>query len=210
MDDQSDFLRANSSGARRHASGARSRQCRSDLRDACARRRLCASASSASTSCSMPCRPRSTPPTPPAASPTTTTPPPSFGATARRSASASGAARGSCIGPTARRCVTTNARWRSRSRKTARCAAWKPLPSGRTARACRLFPIRRRCHDETGKLIGAVNMLVDITERKRAEEQQALLVRELHHRVKNTLATVQAIMGSTARWSTTSRISRRR
>jgi two-component sensor histidine kinase len=42
-------------------------------------------------------------------------------------------------------------------------------------------------------------MLVDITERKRAEEQQALLVRELHHRVKNTLATVQAIMGSTAR-----------
>ena len=54
-------------------------------------------------------------------------------------------------------------------------------------------------YDETGKLIGAVNMLVDITDRKRAEEQQALLVRELHHRVKNTLATVQAIMGSTAR-----------
>src|SRR5476649_2995681 len=54
-------------------------------------------------------------------------------------------------------------------------------------------------HDESGKLIGAVNMLVDITERKRTEEQQALLVRELHHRVKNTLATVQAIMGSTAR-----------
>ena len=42
-------------------------------------------------------------------------------------------------------------------------------------------------------------MLVDITDRKRAEDQQALLVRELHHRVKNTLATVQAIMGSTAR-----------
>ena len=54
-------------------------------------------------------------------------------------------------------------------------------------------------HDESGRLVGAVNMLVDITERKRAEEQQALLVRELHHRVKNTLATVQAIMGSTAR-----------
>ena len=58
-------------------------------------------------------------------------------------------------------------------------------------------------HDEAGKLIGAVNMLVDITERKRAEEQQALLVRELHHRVRNTLATVQAIMGSTARSSDT-------
>jgi two-component sensor histidine kinase len=32
-----------------------------------------------------------------------------------------------------------------------------------------------------------------------AREQQQLLIRELHHRVKNTLATVQAIMGSTAR-----------
>ena len=65
------------------------------------------------------------------------------------------------------------------------------------------IPYPTPLHDETGKLIGAVNMLVDITERKRAEEQQALLVRELHHRVKNTLATVQAIMGSTARSSTT-------
>jgi PAS domain S-box-containing protein len=58
-------------------------------------------------------------------------------------------------------------------------------------------------YDETGRLIGAVNMLVDITERKRAEAEQATLVRELHHRVKNTLATVQAIMGSTARTSAT-------
>src|SRR6185503_11703388 len=57
--------------------------------------------------------------------------------------------------------------------------------------------------DETGKLTGAVNMLVDITERKRAEDRQGLLVRELHHRVRNTLATVQAIMGSTARSATT-------
>ena len=56
--------------------------------------------------------------------------------------------------------------------------------------------------DDAGKLTGAINMLVDITERKRAEDQQALLVRELHHRVKNTLATVQAIMGSTARSAT--------
>ena len=61
------------------------------------------------------------------------------------------------------------------------------------------IPYPTPIHDESGKLIGAVNMLVDITDRKRAEEQQSLLVRELHHRVKNTLATVQAIMGSTAR-----------
>jgi two-component sensor histidine kinase len=39
----------------------------------------------------------------------------------------------------------------------------------------------------------------DITDRKHAEERQHLLIRELHHRVKNTLATVQAIVGSTAR-----------
>lgn len=61
------------------------------------------------------------------------------------------------------------------------------------------IPFPTPIHDEAGKLVGAVNMLVDISDRKRAEEQQALLVRELHHRVKNTLATVQAIMGSTAR-----------
>ncbi len=65
------------------------------------------------------------------------------------------------------------------------------------------IPYPTPLHDEAGRLIGAVNMLVDITERKRAEEQQALLVRELHHRVRNTLATVQAVMGSTARSSDT-------
>jgi PAS domain S-box-containing protein len=65
------------------------------------------------------------------------------------------------------------------------------------------IPYPTPLHDESGKLVGAVNMLVDITERKRAEEQQALLVRELHHRVRNTLATVQAIMGSTARTAET-------
>lgn len=43
------------------------------------------------------------------------------------------------------------------------------------------------------------------TEAKRhqAEERQKLLIRELHHRVKNTLATVQAILGTTARSSKT-------
>jgi PAS domain S-box-containing protein len=65
------------------------------------------------------------------------------------------------------------------------------------------IPYPTPLHDASGKLVGAINMLVDITDRKRAEEQQALLVRELHHRVKNMLATVQAIMGSTARVSMT-------
>ena len=44
---------------------------------------------------------------------------------------------------------------------------------------------------------------IDITDRKRLEEQQALVTRELHHRVKNTLATVQALVSSTARHART-------
>ena len=65
------------------------------------------------------------------------------------------------------------------------------------------LPFPTPLHDETGALVGAVNMLVDISERKKAEEKQALLVRELHHRVKNTLTTLQAIMSSTARTAAT-------
>lgn len=37
-----------------------------------------------------------------------------------------------------------------------------------------------------------------LEERKRSEEHQALLIRELHHRVKNTLATVLALLRATA------------
>lgn len=39
----------------------------------------------------------------------------------------------------------------------------------------------------------------EIEERKQAQTQQSLLIRELHHRVKNTLATVQAVVSATAR-----------
>jgi two-component sensor histidine kinase len=39
----------------------------------------------------------------------------------------------------------------------------------------------------------------DLTERKRAEELQRLLLNELNHRVKNTLATIQAIIAQTLR-----------
>jgi two-component sensor histidine kinase/PAS domain-containing protein len=64
------------------------------------------------------------------------------------------------------------------------------------------IPYPTPLHDEAGNMVGAVNMMIDITEQKRAEQRQHLMVRELHHRVKNTLATVQAIMGSTARSAT--------
>ncbi len=39
----------------------------------------------------------------------------------------------------------------------------------------------------------------EIDERRQAQNQQSFLIRELHHRVKNTLATVQAVVGATAR-----------
>jgi PAS domain S-box-containing protein len=42
---------------------------------------------------------------------------------------------------------------------------------------------------------------LDVTERKRAEERQRLLLNELNHRVKNTLATVQSIASQTLRTS---------
>jgi PAS domain S-box-containing protein len=40
---------------------------------------------------------------------------------------------------------------------------------------------------------------LDVTERKRGEERQRLLLNELNHRVKNTLATVQSIASQTLR-----------
>lgn len=52
---------------------------------------------------------------------------------------------------------------------------------------------------EIGQPVRLIATSRDITDLKRAEEQQALLSRELVHRVKNTLATVQAVVSSTAR-----------
>jgi PAS domain S-box-containing protein len=47
--------------------------------------------------------------------------------------------------------------------------------------------------DAMGRIVGASKIARDITERKRAQEQQELLIGEIKHRIKNTLATVQAI-----------------
>jgi PAS domain S-box-containing protein len=61
------------------------------------------------------------------------------------------------------------------------------------------IPYPTPLHDADGMLIGAINMLVDISERKQAENRQKTLIDELNHRVKNTLATVQSLAGQTAR-----------
>lgn len=53
--------------------------------------------------------------------------------------------------------------------------------------------------DKTGKVVGASKVARDVTERKRSEEVQRLLFNELNHRVKNTLAMIQAIASQSLR-----------
>jgi PAS domain S-box-containing protein len=54
-------------------------------------------------------------------------------------------------------------------------------------------------HDDTGQPLHLVKLVQNITERKIAERRQRLLVDELNHRVKNTLATVQSFAVQTLR-----------
>jgi PAS domain S-box-containing protein len=56
-------------------------------------------------------------------------------------------------------------------------------------------------HDDAGPRV-LRGFMIDVTARKRAEEARQLLLRELDHRVKNTLSTVQAVAELTLRTST--------
>jgi PAS domain S-box-containing protein len=47
--------------------------------------------------------------------------------------------------------------------------------------------------DDQGEVIGWIASILDVTERRRAEAQRDLLIAEVNHRVKNTLATVISI-----------------
>ncbi len=64
-------------------------------------------------------------------------------------------------------------------------------PQGRAFLSGRLHgqPIR----DDAANIIGTIIEVRDISEEKAAAERQRLLINELNHRVKNTLATVQSI-----------------
>ena len=53
--------------------------------------------------------------------------------------------------------------------------------------------------DDAKANVGSIVTLTDITERKRAEEQQTMMVAELNHRVKNILAIVQSVAAQTLR-----------
>lgn len=63
----------------------------------------------------------------------------------------------------------------------------------------RSSPVR----DADGHLLYIVRVIQDITERKGAEQRAKLLIDELNHRVKNTLATVQSLASQTARGAPT-------
>jgi PAS domain S-box-containing protein len=57
-----------------------------------------------------------------------------------------------------------------------------------------LFGTAAATLDRTGRVIRVSGVTVDITERKRAEERQNLLIREVDHRAKNALALAQSIV----------------
>jgi PAS domain S-box-containing protein len=53
--------------------------------------------------------------------------------------------------------------------------------------------------DASGEIIGASKIARDISERRLTDEHRSLMLRELNHRVNNTLATVQALASQTLR-----------
>jgi PAS domain S-box-containing protein len=61
------------------------------------------------------------------------------------------------------------------------------------------LPYPTPLHDASGALIGAVNMLVDVSQRKEAETQQRLLLAELNHRVKNNMQMLQSLLNAARR-----------
>lgn len=56
--------------------------------------------------------------------------------------------------------------------------------------------------DSTGKIVGASKIARDITDRRRAEEQKDLLLREMDHRVKNLFALANSIVALSSRKAT--------
>lgn len=53
--------------------------------------------------------------------------------------------------------------------------------------------------DSSGRIIGASKIARDITDRRRAQQQQRLLLQEMNHRVKNLFAVVSGVVALSAR-----------
>lgn len=62
-----------------------------------------------------------------------------------------------------------------------------------------IMPYPTLLRDDEGRVVGAINMLVDLTERKEAARLQKIMLDELNHRVKNALATVQGLAAHSMR-----------
>ena len=61
------------------------------------------------------------------------------------------------------------------------------------------IPFPTPLRDSFGRINGAINMLVDISERRQAETQQRLLLDELNHRTKNNMQMLQSLLFAAAR-----------
>jgi PAS domain S-box-containing protein len=61
------------------------------------------------------------------------------------------------------------------------------------------IPYPTPLRNAAGEVVGAINMLVDISERREAETQQRLLLNELNHRVKNNMQMLQSLLSVAAR-----------
>jgi PAS domain S-box-containing protein len=59
--------------------------------------------------------------------------------------------------------------------------------------------------DPEGRIIGASKIARDVSERRRAEQQQHLLLREMDHRIKNLFALAGGVVALSARSATTAR-----
>jgi PAS domain S-box-containing protein len=57
--------------------------------------------------------------------------------------------------------------------------------------------------DQSGVVVGASNISRDISHRKRAEEQQAMLLREMNHRIKNLFTVAASVVSLSARSAST-------
>ena len=64
------------------------------------------------------------------------------------------------------------------------------------------IPYPTPLRDANGNIVGGINMLVDISQRKEAETQLRVLLDELNHRVKNNMQMLQSLLFTAARRST--------
>ena len=93
-----------------------------------------------------------------------------YGDAVRNWAKIGGAARGVSFGRTARRWATMNVRWPSRLKTGKPVRGSEAVAERPDGTRYPFIPYPTPLRNDDGQLVGAVNMLVDITERKRNEE----------------------------------------